>query len=566
MIFFPIIFPLAAAVVLLALSKYLPSVGKFLGFAGASLAFVGVITLCNFLFSPIAHRLFQGILPDTFSLLIALCIAFFGFMAAIAALRFKDADNMFHFNLLISLGFALGAVLADNFLVMLLFWEGLLISLYLFIAKKNLQTAVKAFLINAAGDVLLLAGVVMLYAKTASLTFSDAVLVDLGGSNLWVFILLFTGTVAKAGAFPFQSWIMLAAKDMNSVFMALLPASIEKLLAVFLLGKLFTVTFPLVTTNAALFMLGIATVTIILAGMQMLGFKSLKQLLALNVVMQIGLLIMSLAVHELMSPQEDLIFIANHGIFKASLLAAAFFAAANIELRNNSTLLADMQGLSKYMPLTKWVLLLCMLGLAGTAFVDIFAIPNALLADTWATFPLFIPLPLFAAFVTLFSFTKVFKAMGTPKEVQLAPKSKLLNFVMLVCAAVALFFFIGFEVCPCARIIPHFAGFNFNFTSATVIIILIVSIILGLSLKQPNFKFEDNTFNIAKNSIFKLAGWLFKIDRGMDFLLDRAPSVTVHKVSAYISGKHTGSMPRYMLWAIMGIIAFIILIVLGGIK
>ncbi len=566
MIFFPIIFPLAAALILLILSDYLPSLGKFLGFAGTSLGFVGLITLCNFLFSPIAHNLFDGILPDTFSLLMALCISFFALLASMAALKFKDAGNQFYFNLLLSAGFAMGAVLSDNFLVMLFFWEGLLISLYLFIAKKNMVTAVKAFLINAAGDVLLLAGVVMLYAKTSSLTFSDAVIANLDGNNLWVFTLLFTGTVAKAGAFPFQSWIPLAAKDMNSVFMALLPAALEKLLAVFLLGKLLTVTFPILNTNAALFMLGIATVTIIIAGVQMLGFKGLKQLLALNIVMQIGLLIMALGVRELVNPEEDLMFIANHGIFKAALLAAAFFAAANIELRNKSTLLADMHGLSKKMPLTKWVLFICMLGLAGAAFVDIFALPNALFADTWAAFPLFIPLPLFASFVTLFTFTKVFKAMRQNSEKAIEPRSRLMNTVMLAAAAVVMFFFIGFEICPCGTIAPHFAGFDFNFVSATVLLLLIVSIILGLSLKQPAIKFKDNTFSIAKKTIFLAAGVLFKVDRGMDFLLDRAPSVSVHKVSAYISGKHTGSMPRYMLWAIMGIAAFIILVVLGGVK
>ncbi|HOX24037.1 MAG TPA: proton-conducting transporter membrane subunit, partial [Elusimicrobiales bacterium] len=76
----------------------------------------------------------------------------------------KPHTGWYYFNFLLTLSFANGAVLADNLVLMLFFWEGMMIPLYLFIAfsydtHESRATAMKALLISGAADLCLLVGV-----------------------------------------------------------------------------------------------------------------------------------------------------------------------------------------------------------------------------------------------------------------------------------------------------------------------------------------------------------------------------------------------------------------------
>jgi formate hydrogenlyase subunit 3/multisubunit Na+/H+ antiporter MnhD subunit len=559
--FLPVFFPVGCAAILVMLSKYMPKSAKFLGFAGTSLAFVSIFTLYN-LISAQAVQIINA--PDVFALTIAAFSAFYAALAAISS-AWEEKSPWFFFNLLISTAFALGAALADNFLLMLFFWEGLLATLYFFLLPYNSKTALKAFLINAAGDIILLVGICLFYVKTGGLNFNEAYLTNLSGAGYWALIFIFTGTVAKAGAFPFHSWIAPAAQDAPFSFSAMLPAAIEKLLAVFLLGKIFTVLFPIMPAGARVYFCCLGVVTAVIAMVKMLSFKDLKQLLAYSIILQIGLLIIGMGAKDMLAPMEDITYIANHGIFKAALLACAFFAAGHLHYAFGSTALGGLKGAARKEPLTTVILLICALGLAGASPVDLLFIPNAVAADAFAAMPLLALVPALAGIVTVFTFGKVFYEMfkkGNP------PKKQALAFRVAAIAAFApvLFFTCGFEFSIEHFLAPHFAGFHVNFISLTSIIILAAGAILAAKVNLPSYEVKADTFEIVRAGISALASILFAIDRFMDKLIDVWPSKITKGVSLWIMDSHRGNIPQYIIWAVLGIIIFIILAAKGGMQ
>ena len=110
---------------------------------------------------------------------------------------------------------------------MLFFWEGLLVFLYAFIALSNgtgqaKRTAKKTFLINAATDLCLLTGITITGYLAGTMNMSEIasnkITLDYGWA-IFAYLLLMTGAVSKAGAFPFHTWIPDAASDSNAAFM-----------------------------------------------------------------------------------------------------------------------------------------------------------------------------------------------------------------------------------------------------------------------------------------------------------------------------------------------------------
>ncbi|MDR0735146.1 MAG: hypothetical protein LBG16_05650 [Elusimicrobiota bacterium] len=548
-IYFPAAFPLACALLAAALGKFMPRAAKFLAFAGTSLAFIGLITLNNF--SNIINNA-----PDTAALTIACFIALYGILASLWAAQ-EEESPLFYFNILLSTAFAVGAVITDNLLAMLFFWEGLLITLYLFLMPYNKDTALKAFLINAAGDIVLLAGICLFYANSHSLLY-----VSLIGDNFWAFALIFCGAAAKAGAFPFHSWIAPAAKDAPFAFLAMMPAAFEKLLAIFLLGRIFIVLFPVPPDMARVFACIIGAITVIVSAARMLVFKDLRGLLAWAVVMQIGLFITALGARLI--TETDISYILNHGIFKAALLACAFFTAGALNKACGGNDIAALRGAAKTDILLFAALLICALGLAGVSIVDIIFIPNAALIDCYDAMPMLAAVPAAAALSALFAFGKVLLAM-LHKTHKIARPAGLQKAIALAAFAPVLFFTFGLEFSAEHLFLPHFSGVHTGAVSVICIVLLLAGLLLAAKVKQPVYEFKYDTYDRAKAAISFCADILFMVDRVMDKLFDYLPSQVVKNLARGLSQAHRGNTPQYIIWAVAGIAVFIIL-AWGGLK
>jgi len=178
-----------------------------------------------------------------FSAFIIFATAGFGFLVVLYSavfMRGRDYLDQFYAYLLLTISFVNGAVLADNLLIMLFFWEGLLVTLYALIStggRQAFKTATKALVIVGVSDICMMAGIALTKHLAGTLEISKINL-PLGSLGSVAFILLVIGAISKAGAMPFHTWIPDAAEDAPLPFMAIIPASLEKLLGIYFLARI----------------------------------------------------------------------------------------------------------------------------------------------------------------------------------------------------------------------------------------------------------------------------------------------------------------------------------------
>ena len=169
-------------------------------------------------------------------------------------MRDRPHRNQFYGYLLLSLAMTNGAVLADNLVVLLFFWEGLLLTLFGMIAigrPDAWKTALKAFIIVGVSDVCLMWAWPWpaTWRGPSACRRSPPSRLPADGLGGLAFVLLMIGAISKAGSMPFHSWIPDAAVDAPLPFMAFLPASLEKLLGIYFLAR---ITLDLFATDARL--------------------------------------------------------------------------------------------------------------------------------------------------------------------------------------------------------------------------------------------------------------------------------------------------------------------------
>ncbi|MBM3294137.1 MAG: NADH-quinone oxidoreductase subunit L, partial [Candidatus Aminicenantes bacterium] len=187
----------------------------------------------------------------------------------------------------LSAALANGAVLSDNFVPLVFFWEGLLMTLYGLISlggRESHLTAVKAFMLSGFCDFAMILGIGLLWSRTGTLTLSQ-ISVKPEGPMALAFVLLMIGAIGKAGAMPFHTWIPDAAVDAPVAFMAFMPASFEKLLGIYLLARITLDFFPLEKgSGLAITLMIIGAATIVLAVFMALIQKDFKRLLSYHAV------------------------------------------------------------------------------------------------------------------------------------------------------------------------------------------------------------------------------------------------------------------------------------------
>ncbi|MEG1662322.1 MAG: proton-conducting transporter membrane subunit, partial [Clostridiales bacterium] len=169
-----------------------------------------------------------------FSSWILLALASFALLVGIYSVSFlrkKEYYGQFYCFYLLTLAMANGAVLANNLVVLLFFWEGLMVTLLGMIIIGNKQkpaTAVKALVLNGIADLLLMLGVVATAYQAGTFMMDGLADLPIEGIGVLGFLCMMAGAIGKAGSMPFHSWIPDAANDAPLPFMAILPAAFEK--------------------------------------------------------------------------------------------------------------------------------------------------------------------------------------------------------------------------------------------------------------------------------------------------------------------------------------------------
>ena len=311
-------------------------------------------------------------------------------------------------------------VVADDLLLLFIGWEVMGLCSYLLIGfwyARNYddpnqitprQAAVKAFMTTRIADVIMLIGIVALYAATGTLSFRDifteetthalATTLFLGiPLAQFVFLLLFAGTVGKSAQFPLHVWLPDAMEGPTPVS-AMIHAAAMVSAGVYMIIRMFpllagTAEHGHVPTFDAMTWIG--AFTALMAATMALGQNDVKRVLAYSTISQLGYMVAALGIGAYVAAAFHLIM---HAFFKALLFLGSGSIIHGVEhgMRvahetADVTHHADqflgsggahggpekidpqdmtfMGGLRKKMPVTFWTFLIGGLSLAGFPFI-----------------------------------------------------------------------------------------------------------------------------------------------------------------------------------------------------
>ena len=344
-----------------------------------------------------------------FSAFILLAITAFAFLIVLYSCSFmhgKNYVNQFYSYLLISAAMANGAVLADNFVLLLFFWEGLLVTLFGLIAiggKEAFRTATKMFIIVGVSDLCLMIGIGLVWYLTGTLTISK-ITVPLNTLGCTAFILLMIGAISKGGSMPFHSWIPDAAVDAPLPFMAFLPASLEKLLGIYLLARITLDMFKLTTGSwLSILLMTIGAITILLAVMMALIQKDYKKLLSYHAISQVGYMILGIGTCLPIGIIGGLFHMINNALYKSCL----FLTAGSVEKQTGTTDLNKLGGLWSKMPVTAVCFLITAASISGVPPFNGFFSKEMIYDAAMERHPIFYIAALLGSFLTAASFLKL---------------------------------------------------------------------------------------------------------------------------------------------------------------
>ena len=309
----------------------------------------------------------------------------------------------------------LGIVLADNFVMMFIFWELVGISSYLLIGfwfekPSAADAAKKAFLTNRVGDFGFLIGILMVWTVFDSISFDTIeykIETGMAISGLAGF-LIFCGAMGKSAQFPLHVWLPDAMEGPTPVS-ALIHAATMVAAGVYMLCRVF---FLIDGTWAMEAIAWIGGLTALMAALMAVQQDDIKRILAYSTLSQLGYMVMAVG---LGSSDAAMFHLTTHASFKALLFLGA--GSVIVALHHEQDIW-KMGGLRDRMPKTYWTFLIGTMALCGVPLFSGFFSKEAILAVALENNILLFLVAVLVALLTTFYMTRLFIVafMGKPRS------------------------------------------------------------------------------------------------------------------------------------------------------
>ncbi len=312
-----------------------------------------------------SFRVSMGFLFDSVAATMLAMVAFVGFLIHVFSLGYMAADRArarFFGGLSIFMFSMLGIILADNLIMIFVFWELVGFSSYMLIGHyldtdEAAAAAKKAFIVNRIGDLGFLVGIVYAYWHfgTSNLeAMSAAVALDPGLINGLIAALLMCGFIGKSAQFPLHVWLPDAMAGPTPVS-ALIHAATMVAAGIYFLIRI-AFLFP-ESVLGGIAILG--TSVAVYAGVCAYGQNDIKKILAYSTLSQLGY--MSAAV-GLGFSGIALFHLITHAFFKALLFLGA---GSIIHGCHHEQDIFKMGGILRKMPITSLTFMIGVLALCG---------------------------------------------------------------------------------------------------------------------------------------------------------------------------------------------------------
>lgn len=334
-----------------------------------------------------------GFQLDQLSGIYILFVTFVGFWIHVFAIGYMRGDSgysRFYAYMNLFMFMMLTLVLADNFLMMFVGWEGVGLCSYLLIGhyfktKVAADAAKKAFIVNRIGDVGFALGVIIIFATFGTIQFAPVMhLVQVRfptpeafgqfGLMTAIALLLFVGATGKSAQIPLFVWLPDAMAGPTPVS-ALIHAATMVTAGVYMVSRCSEIY---VKSFTAMFIVAlIGGLTALLAATIGLAQPNIKKVLAYSTISQLGYMFMACGVGAFTAA---IFHVVTHAFFKALLFLGA--GSVILALHHNEDM-RQMGGLKKYLPVTYWTMVAAWLAIAGVfPFAGFFSKDEIL----WRTF------------------------------------------------------------------------------------------------------------------------------------------------------------------------------------
>jgi NADH-quinone oxidoreductase subunit M len=302
----------------------------------------------------------------------------------------KDRAKEFYASLLFIEGAMIGVFCSLDFFLFYIFWEAMLIPMFLLIGvwggPNRVYAAIKFFLFTLVGSVLMLVGIIVLYLH-AGKTADILVLSNINypyKMQLWLFWAFFAAFAVKVPMFPVHTWLPDAHTEAPTAGSVILAGILIKMGAYGFL-RFSLPLFPEASVSMMPAMLVLSVIAIIYGAVVCLAQTDLKRLIAYSSVSHMGFVTLGIFSLNVIGLEGGILQMINHGIVTGAL----FLSVGIIYDRTHSRMIKDYGGVATVLPVYAaffMVFTLASIGLPGlNGFIGEFLIIlGGFAAKKWA--------------------------------------------------------------------------------------------------------------------------------------------------------------------------------------
>ena len=544
-----------------------------------------------------------GVMLDPISVMMLVVISTVSLMVHIYSFGYMKGERGFQryyaFLSLFTMSM-MGLVVATNIFQMYLFWELVGVSSYLLIGfyytkKEAVAASKKAFIVTRFADLGFLVGILFYGFYTGTFSFTpDAPALGAAKAILPIALgLMFVGGAGKSAMFPLHIWLPDAMEGPTPVS-ALIHAATMVVAGVYLVARMFPL-FVEYAPDVLHLTAYVGAFTALYAAVVACVQSDIKRVLAFSTISQIGFMIVALGVCTSSDPHAgglgymaSMFHLFTHAMFKALL----FLCAGCIIHAVHSNEMSAMGGLRKYLPVTHATFLVACLAIAGIWPLSGFFSKDEIITACFEFSPVIGVTMTFIAGLTAFYMFRLYygifwgrenKALHAEHVPHEAPATMTVPLVFL--AVVTLF----------AGWIPfgHFVSsdgqaYTIHINTTVAIVSLCVAV-AGIALATWMYMREDRKVadGLAArfSGLHKAAYHRFYIDEIYQFITHRIIFACIstpiawfdrHVVDGFMNGMawvtektswairymQSGSVQRYCIWFLGGVLGLVILLLL----
>lgn len=276
----------------------------------------------------------------------------------------------FYISILLTTSFMIGVFCSLDFFLFYLFWEAMLIPMFLIIGvwggPNRIYAAIKFFLYTLVGSLLMLVGIIVLYFYSGK-TFD---ILEMATKTypftmqVWLFWAFFAAFAVKVPMWPVHTWLPDAHTEAPTAGSVILAAVLIKMGAYGFL-RFSLPLLPEASKAMTPIMLTLSVIGIIYGAVICLAQTDLKRLIAYSSVSHMGFVTLGIFALNTQGLEGGILQMINHGIVTGGL----FLSVGVVYERTHTRKIADYGGLATEMPIYAaffMVFTLASIGLPGT--------------------------------------------------------------------------------------------------------------------------------------------------------------------------------------------------------